>query len=129
MISVKESIAEKHSVAASRYAKYTNVSAKYQNLKTPHNTPVTSPAEERSSPLPSPRKAIIPLGDVTVKGTNMRLSIFGFSLRDPNWVYFNMESYQITLNQKRKNEKETHRQLSIVFGKNYISKMVRMCNN
>ncbi|EGG17318.1 hypothetical protein DFA_08311 [Cavenderia fasciculata] len=62
------------------------------------------------------------IGQIKVKGNNFNLLLFGFSIKDPTWISFTLESYQLVLDQSRKKD-ETHRQLSILLGQNHISKM------
>lgn len=74
------------------------------------------------SSLP-PNKEIVPVGHVILKGTNLNFSIFGFSVRDPSWAQFTLESYELHLTQTMSKSLEITRQLSIILGKSQISRM------
>eukprot|EP01133_Synstelium_polycarpum_P003736 gene3736-4309_t len=62
------------------------------------------------------------VGQIKVKGKNLKILLFGYSIKDPTWINFTLESYQVALDQTRKKD-EVHRQLSILLGQNHISKM------
>ncbi|KYQ88378.1 hypothetical protein DLAC_11076 [Tieghemostelium lacteum] len=63
------------------------------------------------------------LGQIKVRGSQFRILLFGYSMKDPTWISFNLDSYQLVLDQSRKRNEEIHRQLSILLGQSTISKM------
>ncbi|KAF2070128.1 hypothetical protein CYY_008551, partial [Polysphondylium violaceum] len=100
---------------------------------TPTTSPLNSPVlTARSASMESisggPVDKLI-LGQIKVKGSYFTILLFGYSIQDPTWISFNLDSYQLILDQSRKRNDEIHRQLSILLGNNHISKMVEDYQN
>jgi hypothetical protein len=116
---ITENISEKYSAAVKIYKEHHN---RYKD-KSPSEKSIarTAAVHINKDTTPTKKKKFIPVGDITINGSHLHLSIFGYSLRDPSCCYFTLESYQFTLAQNIKRDAEIHRQLSIKLGKNRIS--------
>jgi hypothetical protein len=66
----------------------------------------------------------IVIGQISVKGSDIKVWFFGYSIRDPAWANFTLESYAITLDKQLKRTQEIHKQLAVAIGQNHVSKMV-----
>jgi len=129
---INEAIQEKIQSAKQNIILLGRNSSIFKNHTTPTASPVLSARSTSMDSISGSTASAtnkLTLGQIKVKGSYFTILLFGYSIQDPTWISFNLDSYQLILDQSRKRNDEIHRQLSILLGNNHISKMVEDYQN